>query len=164
MYFNHHVVCKRKCIPLGTQNWVVLRWIYFIYSDQNFLEEKLENKYTSSESMYSLFQKKRTFNSEFLCGPSDVNASSIHAQFFSLENSQPFWRYFKKAWKHVSKQKLQFSEISIRINANDVTFIQSILKHIDKRCVLLLFSWNWTNIVLDIILVSWHDPGSGSET
>ncbi len=46
---------------------------------------------------YSLFQKKRTFNSEFFCGPpwgggpkihmvDYVNGGSTHAQFFSLEN------------------------------------------------------------------------------
>ena len=51
--------------------------------------------------LYSLFQKKRTFNSEFFValrgggGPKIhmvdyVNVSSIHAQFFSLENLQPF--------------------------------------------------------------------------
>ncbi len=82
-----------------------------------------------------------------------VIGSSIPAQFFLLENLQPFLRYFKKAWKHVSanklfwklffqnnlstdmsqKRKLQFSQISIRINAK--TFIHSILKCIDKRCV-----------------------------
>ena len=55
---------------------------------------------------YSLFQKKRTFNSEFFGGPPGeggpkihmvdyVNWSSIHAQFFSWENLQPFWRCFK---------------------------------------------------------------------
>ena len=36
------------------------------------------------------------------------------------------------------KQKLQFSQISIRINAIDVTSIYSVLKYINKRCVLLL--------------------------
>ncbi len=52
-------------------------------------------------SPYSLCQKKRTFNLEFFCGPPGeggpkthmvdyVNGSSIHAQFFSLENLQPF--------------------------------------------------------------------------
>ncbi len=54
---------------------------------------------------YSLFQKKRTFNHDFFCGlPGGggpkihmvdyVNGSSTHAQFFSLKNLQPFWRYF----------------------------------------------------------------------
>ncbi len=55
--------------------------------------------------MYSLCQKKRTFNSEFFCGPSGgagpkihmvdyVTGSSTHAQFYSLKNLQPFGRYF----------------------------------------------------------------------
>ena len=50
---------------------------------------------------YSLFQKKRTFNAEFFSGPlveggpkihmvDYVNGSSIHAQFFLLENLQLF--------------------------------------------------------------------------
>ena len=56
---------------------------------------------------YSLFQKKRTFNSNFFHGPPGgggqkihmvdyVNGSSTHAQFFSLKNLQPFRRYFKE--------------------------------------------------------------------
>ncbi len=56
--------------------------------------------------VYSLFQKKRTFNSNFFCGPPGggepkihmvdyVNGSSTHAQFYLLKNLQPFWRYFK---------------------------------------------------------------------
>ncbi len=56
---------------------------------------------------YSLFQKKRTFNSDYFRSPPGeggpkirmlnyVNGSSIHAQFFSLENLQPFLRYLKK--------------------------------------------------------------------
>ncbi len=51
--------------------------------------------------LYSLFQKKRTFNSEFFCDPHGgggpkihmvdyVNGGSSHAQFFSLKNLQPF--------------------------------------------------------------------------
>ncbi len=51
--------------------------------------------------MYSLCQKKRTFNSDFFPGPPGgggpkihivdyVNGSSAHAQFFSLKNLQPF--------------------------------------------------------------------------
>ncbi len=50
---------------------------------------------------YSLFRKKRTFNSDFFRGPQGgegpkihmvdyVNESSTHAQFFSLKNLQPF--------------------------------------------------------------------------
>ncbi len=50
---------------------------------------------------YSLFQKKRTFNSEFFCGPPGgggpkihmvdyVLGGSTHAQLFSLKNLQPF--------------------------------------------------------------------------
>ncbi len=52
-------------------------------------------------TIYSLCQKKRTFNSEFFRGPSGgggpkihmgdyVNGSSTHAKLFSLENLQPF--------------------------------------------------------------------------
>ena len=55
----------------------------------------------SAKVTYSLCQKKRTFNPEFFCGPPGgggpkihmvnyVNGSSIYAQFFLLENLQPF--------------------------------------------------------------------------
>ncbi len=49
--------------------------------------------------LYSLFQKKRTFNSKFFRGPPGEGGpiihmedyvSSTHAQFFWLENLQPF--------------------------------------------------------------------------
>ena len=61
---------------------------------------------TPAQYVYTLFQKKRTFNSEFFVTPLEGqgpkihmvdygNGSSIHAKFFSLENLQPFWRYFK---------------------------------------------------------------------
>ena len=53
------------------------------------------------KDFYSLFQKKRTFTSDFFCGPPGgggpkihmvdyVNWSSKHAQFFLLKNLQPF--------------------------------------------------------------------------
>ncbi len=58
------------------------------------------NKKSSFPIFYSLFQKKRTFNSDFFCGPpwgggpkthmvDYVDEGSTHAQFFSLKNLQP---------------------------------------------------------------------------
>ncbi len=55
-----------------------------------------------SNQNYSLFQKKRTFNSNFFLAPPPeglgpkldmvdyINESSTHAQFVSLKNLQPF--------------------------------------------------------------------------
>ncbi len=64
-------------------------------------------KETVSPSMvgYSLFQKKRTFNSEFFCSPPGgggskihmvyyVNGSSTHAQFFFVKKSATFLKIF----------------------------------------------------------------------
>ncbi len=59
------------------------------------------NKLRSDPILYSLFQKKRTFNSDFFRDPPEeggpkihmvyyVNGSSTHAQFFLLKNLQPF--------------------------------------------------------------------------
>ena len=55
------------------------------------------NALSGTTKFYSLFQKKRTFISEFFRGPPGeggpkihmvdcVNGSSIHGQFFSLKN------------------------------------------------------------------------------
>ena len=71
---------------------------------------------------YSLCQKKRTFNLEIFCGPPGgggpkshmvdyVNESSIHAQFFSLENLQPFWRYFKRRGSMFRNKNCSFHKI-----------------------------------------------------
>ena len=66
---------------------------------------RVSSMYLKSQ-FYSLFQKKRTFNSTFFICPAGEgglkihmvdygNGSSTHAQFFSLENLQPFWIYLK---------------------------------------------------------------------
>ena len=65
-----------------------------------FEKSKLYKKIANESTEYSLFQKKRTFNSDFFGGPPGergpkiqmvnyVNGSFTYAQFISLTNLQP---------------------------------------------------------------------------